>query len=94
MIDHSHSRFIRNWYGEGKTLLLTVVSIWKILTCSASSRPIRQAEWCRWLLVWSMNECEATMVLLLWWCRSDLYDASPIAADLWPPSMATRLTLT
>ncbi len=94
LIDHSHSRFIRNWYGDGKTLLLTVVSIWKTLTWSASSLPIRQAELCRWLLVWSMNEWDATIVLVLWWCLSDLYDARPMAADLCPPSIATRLTLT
>ena len=94
LTDHSHSRFIRKSYGDGNTSLLSVVSIWKMLRCSLSSRPIRQAEWCRCDFLWSMNECERTIVLALWWWRSDLYDASPIGTDLWPPSIATRLTFT
>ena len=44
--------------------------------------------------LWSMNERECTIVRALWWCRSDLYDASPIGTDLCPPSIATRFTLT
>ncbi len=55
---------------------------------------MRQALWCMADLVWSMNERECTIVWLLWWWRRLLYDASPIGTDLWPPSMATRLTLT
>ena len=74
--------------------MLSVVSMVKIFRWSASIRPIRQALWCMADLVWSMNERECTIVWLLWWCRSDLYDASPIGTDLWPPSIATRLTLT
>ena len=94
LTDHSHSRFIRKSYGAGNTLLSSVVSIWKIFRCSLRSRPIRHAEWWRWDLVWSMNEWDCTIVFALWWCFSDLYDASPIGTDLWPPSIATRLTLT
>ena len=74
--------------------LLSVVSIWKTLTVSLMTRPIRQAEWCIAECLWSMNDRDCTIVLALWWCRSDLYDASPMPTDLWPPSMATRLTLT
>ncbi len=44
--------------------------------------------------MWSMNECDCTIVFALWWCFSDLYDASPIGTDLCPPSIATRLTFT
>ena len=72
---------------EGASLVellaaLTVVSIVKILRWFASSRPMRQAEWCRCDFVWSMNECDRTIVWLLWWCRRLLYDARPIGTDL------------
>ena len=71
-----------------------MVSIWNTLTWSLMTRPIRHAEWCIAECLWSMNERDCTIVLALWWCRSDLYDASPMPTDLWPPSIATRLTLT
>ena len=75
--------------------LFSVVSIWNTLTCSASTstHPPGRVVHLRGL-VWSMNEREWIIVWLLWWCFSDLYDASPIDADLWPPSIATRLTFT
>ena len=41
-----------------------------------------------------MKDREWIIVWPLWWCRSDLYDASPIDVDLWPPSIATRLMFT
>ncbi len=74
--------------------MLSVVSMWKTLTCSLSTRPIRQAEVCISEFFGSMNDRECTIVWLLWWCLIELYDARPIAVDLWPPSIATRLTLT
>ncbi len=74
--------------------MLSVVSIWKMFSESGSSRPIRQADECSADFSGSMNEREWTMVWLLWWWRSDLYDASPTGTDLWPPSIATRLTFT
>ena len=92
---HSHSRFCRKSNGEGNVSLLTVVSIWKILTPSAfSSWPIRQFDECSSERCWSMNEVLRCMVRTLWWWRRLRYDASPVATLLWPPSMATRLRLT
>ena len=41
-----------------------------------------------------MKECDASIVVGLWWWRSDRYEASPMAVDFQPPSMATRLMLT
>src|SRR5436305_12885154 len=93
-IDHSHSRFVRKPYCDGNASLFSVVSIWNTLTCSLTTRPIRQADECSCDECRSMNDRECTMVWLLWWCRNDLYDASPIAVDFQPPSIATRLTLT
>ena len=67
---HSHSRFWRNWKLSGKVSVLSVVSIWKILTpASRISRPMRQ------LAVWSaeegacMKDFECRIVAGLWWCR-------------------------
>jgi hypothetical protein len=94
LIDHSHSRFCRNSSGPPKMSLFSVVSIWNTLTCWVSTSPIRQAEWCIFEALWSMNDREWIIVWLLWWCFSDLYDASPIDVDLWPPSIATRFTFT
>ena len=92
---HSHSRFCRNEYESGKIVLLSVVSIWNTLTCSATTLPMRQALECRAEALWSMNDRLATMVLGLWWWLAGYeYGARPMATDLWPPSMATRLTLT
>ena len=92
--DHSHSRLVRKPYCDGNASLFSVVSIWKTLTCSESTRPIRQALECSSDLCGSMNDFELIMVCALWWWRSELYDASPIAVDFQPPSIATRLTLT
>ena len=41
-----------------------------------------------------MKERECRIVRLLWWCRSEVYDASPMAVLFQPPSIDTRLTLT
>ena len=46
-------------------LLSTVVSIWKTLTWSLISRPIRHAEECISECLWSMNERLLTIVLAL-----------------------------
>src|SRR4051812_1166022 len=85
LTDHSHSRFWRNSKDFGNTSLFSVVSIWKTRTWSLMTRPIRHAEWCIADCSWSMNEREWTIVLALWWWRSELYDASPMPTDLWPP---------
>src|SRR5665809_116427 len=92
--DHSHSRFIRKSYGGGNTLLSSVVSTWNTFTVSLISRPIRHAEWWRWLRVWSMNECERTIVCGLWWWARVLYHANPMADDLVAAAKAARFTLT
>src|SRR3954454_13918891 len=92
--DHSHSRLVRKPYCEGTASLLSVVSICNTLTCSDRTRPILQADECSCDACGSMNDRECTIVWLLWWWRSDLYDARPMAVDFHPPSTATRLTLT
>ena len=75
--------------------MLTVVSIWKTFTpLSRSTFPIRQFD--EWSSLWwrSMNDRLCCIVWTLWWCRSDLYDARPVAVDFQPPSMDTRLMFT
>ena len=65
--DHSHSRFCRNWKFDGKVSLLSVVSIWKILTPdSAMRRPMRQFDECSSEAGWSMNDFEWRIVWGLW----------------------------
>ena len=75
-------------------MLSTLVSIWKTLTCSPISRPIRHADACSSELGGSMNDVECTIVSLLWWWRSELYADSPTPTDLCPPSIGTSVTLT
>ncbi len=75
--------------------VLSVVSIWKIFTSALrSTSPMRQFELCSSLLWRSMKLRLCCIVRTLWWCRSERYDASPVAVDFQPPSMATRLMLT
>ena len=69
---HSHSRFWRKANEEGKVSVLSVVSIWKILTpASAMNRPMRQFELCSSEAGASMKERECCMVCGLWWWRSE-----------------------
>jgi hypothetical protein len=72
-----------------------VVSIWKIFTpLFRSTSPMRQFDECSSEACWSMNERLCCMVRTLWWWRRLRYDDRPVAVDLWPPSMATRLMFT
>src|SRR5689334_2056561 len=91
---HSHSRFDNISKGDGNVSVLSVVSIWKILTpASRITWPIRQFDECSSERSWSMNERECCIVWTLWWWRRLRYEARPVAVDFHPPSMATRLML-
>ena len=75
--------------------MFSVVSIWNtLIPASRSTLPIRHVEWWISLWRWSMKLRLASIVVGLWWWRSERYEARPIAVDFQPPSIATRLMLT
>ena len=59
-----------------------------------STSPMRQLDEWSSLLWRSMKLRECRIVSTLWWWRSDLYEAKPVAVDFQPPSIDTRLMFT
>src|SRR5215204_7014877 len=68
---HSCSGFAIKSKTDGKALLLRVVSMWKTLTFSSKSLPIRFIELCMAELGGSMRERVRESVSGLWWWRME-----------------------
>src|SRR5258708_35296453 len=92
--DHSHSRLLRKPSWLGNVSLLTVVSIWKILTCSSSTPAIRSYEWCIAEFGGSLNERELRRGCTWWGGLRLRHEARRTETDFRPPltAVAPRLT--
>ena len=69
---HSHSRLERNSKGCGNVSVLSVVSIWNTFgPLSRMTLPMRHVLLWSSDACWSMKECDASIVVGLWWWRSE-----------------------